>query len=216
MPWCVCRLSAFVESQIPDRVPSVGANSPDGMPKFARCNRHDVTKIKTLPYVEPPAVTTTYPITYLEKAKPKVEDHLQSIGVGFANSIKSDYEATAASKKMERLRMVGFAIAGGSLFTCIGHLFPLLQAPANFAIILVSFFASLMGYFLMESASRSLRILQLLSRNKPLQKKFEELATQSPAVEALRIERQTQRRSLRTYDVAQANLLRIQELKESP
>lgn len=190
------------------------SDNPEDVQAFARRSGHNIVDFKTVPYVEPPAVTPKYPITYLEKAKPKVEDHLQSIGVGFAGSIKSDKEAAEASKKMERLRLVGAVIAGGSLFTCLGHLFPLLQAPANLAIILVSFFASLMGYFLMESASRSLRILQLLSRNKPLLQKFDELANLSPAVHAFRTTRQRQGRPLRTYDVAQANVIRNEELKE--
>lgn len=156
-----------------------------------------------------------YPIEFLEKAKPKLENHFQSIGVGFAESLKSESAASQAAKKMERLRMLGGVASAAAISVFLTNLFPLLHAPANWPILLVSMAAFLTSYFLMESASRSLRILQLLSRNKPLQDKFELLASQSDAVNRYRMERMQERRPLRTYDVAQANVLRMKEMQAS-
>lgn len=156
-----------------------------------------------------------YPITFLEPGKPGVETQLQAIGVGFSRTLASDSQATQAANKMSWLRRLGAFIAMVSAIAFFTHLFPLPSAPANLPTLLVSLMASFMGYFLMESASRSLRVLQMLHRNKSLMAKLDALTNESQAVQDYRQLVQMKGRALRVYDVAQANALRLAELNIS-
>ena len=142
-----------------------------------------------------------------------MEAQLQHLGCVYSQTLTSEFKASQVASKMAWLRLLGRLIVGFAGFNFLTSLFPLLQAPANFPTLLVSFLACLSGYFLMESCARSLRVLALLHHNKTLLEKFEALASQSPAVLAYKQEVRMTGRAFRLYDVAKANVLRLDELK---
>ena len=152
-------------------------------------------------------------IRYLDGESEAIEDHLQALGLGFAESIQSESGARAAMRKHVWLRRVGLATMLYGAFNVATHTFPLSAASANALSIIACFLVFFTGFFLMEAASRSLRVLQPLHPNRRLHAQFMALSEQSAAVMALRNRRAAAGRTLRIFDVAQANALLTRELE---
>ena len=156
----------------------------------------------------------TFFVKYLNGSNPELEAYLQALGLGFCRDIENDSKAKSASLKNNRLRRLGFVVFCFASLVLFYEFYKMIAGDNNLANMIVSVLCSVVGFFLMESASRSTRMLEPLYLTKALSERFDTLSKKSSRVFQYKKSIKDSGRAVRVFHVSQANKIYMEQLEK--